>query len=257
MRKHRERLLTFMKKLHIKSIKQSKPVHVYDLTVEDNHNFFITESSILTHNCDGLSPQCQAILRGTMEKYSNSVRFLMTCNYPHKIIDAIKSRCEVGRMHIVNLDMGEFYMKLISILDQENIEIDVDALEVIVQKTYPDLRRGISMIQANSLKGKLSLPSADTEVTSDYKIDMITLFRAGKYKEARTLICSKVARDEYEDIYTFMYKNLDIWGTEDEKQCKAILVIRDGLVKHISCADPEINLSATLCELELLAKGIL
>lgn len=212
---------------------------------------------IFLDEADGLSPAAQGVLRGTLEKYASSVRFLLTCNHPHKIINAIKSRCETGRMHIEKLDTDEFYMRLMNVLVQENVEIDPDALEEIKQKTYPDLRRGISMIQANSFGGKLVSPDADSEVVSDYKLDMVALFRSRKYKEARMLICQKVAREEYEDIYTFMYQNVEVWGDEDDKQNKAILVIRDGLVKHTMCADVEINLSATLVELEMIAKGVL
>jgi DNA polymerase III delta prime subunit len=210
---------------------------------------------IFLDEADGLSPAAQGVLRGTLEKYAASVRFLLTCNYPHKIIDAIKSRCETGRMHIQNLDTSEFYMRLVNVLDKENVEIDPDALEAIVQKTYPDLRRGISMIQSNTFGGKLVSPDQDAEYIADYKIDMIALFKARKFKEARILICQKVPREEYEEIYTFMYQNLDIWGDSDDKQNHAILAIRDGLVKHVSCADAEICLSATLVDLELIAKG--
>jgi DNA polymerase III delta prime subunit len=210
---------------------------------------------IFLDEADGLSPAAQGVLRGTLEKYAASVRFLLTCNYPHKIIDAIKSRCETGRMHIQNLDTSEFYMRLVNVLDKENVEIDPDALEAIVQKTYPDLRRGISMIQSNTFGGKLVSPDQDAEHIADYKIDMIALFKARKFKEARILICQKVPREEYEEIYTFMYQNLDIWGDSDDKQNHAILAIRDGLVKHVSCADAEICLSATLVDLELIAKG--
>lgn len=212
---------------------------------------------IFLDEADGLSPPAQGVLRGTLERYATSVRFLLTCNYPHKIIDAIKSRCETGRMHIEKLDTGEFYMRLVDVLDKESVEIDPDALEEIVKKTYPDMRRGISMIQANSFGGKLALPDADSEVVSDYKLDMIALFRSKKFKEARQLICTKVGREEYEDIFTFMYQNLEVWGEDDTKQNKAILAIRDGLVKHTMCADVEINLSATLVELEMIAKGVL
>jgi hypothetical protein len=53
-----------------------------------------------------------------------------------------------------------------------------------------------------------------------------------------------------------MYQNLDVWADGDElKENKCIVVIRDGLVKHTMCADIEINLSATLVELELVASG--
>jgi replication factor C small subunit len=212
---------------------------------------------IFLDEADGLSPAAQGVLRGTMEKYAASVRFLLTCNYPHKIIDAIKSRCETGRMHIENLEMGEFYGRLVTILDSENVEIDPDALESIVQKTYPDLRRGISMIQANSFDGKLVLPDADSEQVSDYRIEMVALFKSKKYTEARKLICSQVRQDEYEDLYRFMYENLEIWGDTDDNQNKCILVIRDGLVKDVSCGDREINLSATMIELEMISRGLI
>lgn len=211
---------------------------------------------IFFDEADGLSVAAQGVLRGTMERYASSVRFLLTCNYPHKIIPAIQSRAEVGRMHIDKLDRDEFTLRICNILMQENIEFDMGTIDAMVQATYPDLRRGISVIQDNSYNGKLHLPDS-TEDVKDYKIDMIALFKAGQYKEARKVICSQATPEEYEDIYKFMYQNLEVWGEDDEKQSKCILAIRDGLVKHTSCADIEINLSATLVELEMIAKGIL
>lgn len=211
---------------------------------------------VLLDEADYLTVNAQAVLRNTMERYASTVRFILTCNYPHKIIPAIQSRTETGRMHIDKLDKDEFTLRLVNVLTSENVDFDMDTVDTMVQGTYPDLRRGISVIQANSYDGKLHLPES-SESVSDYKIDMIALFKAGRYKEARQLICTQVSQEEYEDIFRFMYQNLEIWGEEDEKQNKCILVIRDGLVKHTSCADVEINLSATLCELEMIAKGIL
>ena len=209
---------------------------------------------VLLDEADYLTVNAQAVLRNTMERYAGSVRFILTCNYPHKIIPAIQSRTETGRMHIDKLDRDEYTLRICNILLQENVEFDMDVVDTMVQATYPDLRRGISMIQANSFQGKLHVPES-AESISDYKLDMITLFKAGRYKEARTVVCTQASAEEYEDIYRFMYQNLEIWGEEDEKQNKCILVIRDGLVKHTSCADIEINLSATLCELEMIATG--
>lgn len=208
---------------------------------------------IFLDEADGLSPAAQGVLRGTMEKYASSVRFLLTCNYPHKLIQAIQSRCEAGRLHIEKLDRDEFDARLINVLTTEGVEIDFEALVAIVDKTYPDMRRAISMLQANSFQGKLSMPDEETTTNSDYITDMIALFRARKYKEARQLICSQIRQEEYEEIYRFMYQNLEIWADSDMKENRCILVIRDGIVNDVSCADREINLSATLCELEMIA----
>jgi len=83
----------------------------------------------------------------------------------------------------------------------------------------------------------------------------VAYFKAGKYKEARQLICSQARAEEYEDIFRFMYTNLEIWADNETKEGLCILAIRDGLVKHTSCADIELNLSATLVELEMIARG--
>ena len=160
----------------------------------------------------------------------------------------------MGRLHIDKLDRDEFCLRLINVLTLENIDIDPEALDLIVDKTYPDLRRGISMVQANSLDGKLQKPGEGSEDIADYRLDMIALFRSKRFKEARQLICTQVQQEEYEDLYRFMYQNLDVWADGDTtKEDRCILKIRDGLVNHTMCSDLEINLSATLVELELIA----
>ena len=81
---------------------------------------------------------------------------------------------------------------------------------------------------------------------------MVQLFKEGKITEARKLICSKASPQEYEDIFKFLYRNLEYWGDTIDQQDEAILVIRDGIVKHGMCADPEINLAACLVQLNAL-----
>jgi DNA polymerase III delta prime subunit len=85
-----------MKKIKILSIESLEDKHhVYDLTVEGNHNFFIGETQTLTHNCDFLTPASQAALRNLMETFSLTTRFILTCNYYERIIDPVVSRCQV------------------------------------------------------------------------------------------------------------------------------------------------------------------
>lgn len=211
---------------------------------------------VLLDEADFLSISSQSVLRHMMSEYADTARFILTCNYPQKIIPALHSRTEMGRMHIDRLDKDEFTLKICNILITENVEFDMPIVDFIVDKTYPDLRRAIGLAQANSYDGKLHQPE-DAEEVSDYKIDMIALFRAGRYREARELVCSQASPEEYEDIYRFMYRNVEIWGEEEQVQNKCILIIRDGLVKHTSCADSELNLSATFIELELTAKGLM
>ena len=208
---------------------------------------------IILDEADYLSPNAQAALRGTMEKYSNSMRFILTCNYPNKIIPAIHSRCQ--GFHIQNLDKNEYTARMAEILLTEEVEFDLEVLDTFVKTTYPDMRKCINLCQQNVKAGKLMPPSADDGAAeSDYQLMMVALFKEKRYKEAREIICKQVSPDEYEDLFRFMYQNLEFWADGNEnKEDECILIIRNGLVKHVSCADPEINISATLIELEQVA----
>jgi hypothetical protein len=81
---------------------------------------------------------------------------------------------------------------------------------------------------------------------------MVELFKRGKIKEARTLLCGRARPEEMEDIYTWMYNNLDLFGQSEEQKDSALLIIKQGLVDHTLIADPEINLAACLVKLARL-----
>ena len=204
---------------------------------------------VLLDEADYITPNGQAALRGVMEMYHTSCRFILTCNYPQRIIPALHSRCQ--GFHIEKLDVTEFTARLAQICIDENVEVDLETLDTYVQASYPDLRKSINLVQQNVVDNVLQRPQDGDSGTSDWMLNAIELFKAGQYKDARTLICSQARPEEYEDVYKFMYRNLSLWGDTEMKQDQAIVIIRNGLVKSVSCADPEINLAATLIELEM------
>ena len=207
---------------------------------------------VLLDEADYLTPNGQAILRGIMEQYHEILRFILTCNYPNRIIPAIHSRCQ--GLNIQTLDETEFTVRVGRILDDESIKFEMDVLELYVRAHYPDLRKTINTVQLNSTNNVLQKPKSDEIADGDYKLEMVSLFKQGKLKTARNLICKQIRTDEYEDIYKFLYRNLDFWSSNPDTQDEAIIIIRNGLVKHGQIADPEINLSATLIELEQLPR---
>jgi len=205
---------------------------------------------VLLDEADYLSRNAQGALRGVMEQFSNSCRFLLTCNYPHKIIEAVHSRCQ--GFHIEKLDKVEFTARVAEILIGEGVEVDLETLDLYVGAEYPDLRKCINLCQQNSQEGMLKMPHVEDLGTADYKVQMIALFRDGKITEARKLICKQASIEEYEAIYRHMYENLQYWGEDIETQKRAVLIIRNALINHTAIADAEINLSACCIELELL-----
>jgi len=206
---------------------------------------------VLLDEADYISPNGQAALRGVMETYHASARFILTCNYPNRIIPALHSRCQ--GFHIEKVDQTEFTARVAEVLISENIEFNINTLDSYVKATYPDLRKCLNMCQMNSTHGTLEDPNGDEGNSQDYKLAVVDLFKQGKISNARQLLCSSVRPDDMEEVYRWMYDNLDLWGETDEEKDKAILSIRNGLVNHSFVADPEINLSATL--VELTSKG--
>jgi replication factor C small subunit len=204
---------------------------------------------VLLDEADYLSPNAQAALRGVMEEYHTTARFILTCNYPNRIIPALHSRCQ--GFHIERIDQTEFTARVAEIVLTEGVTPDLDVLDTYVKATYPDLRKCINMVQMNCVDGVLVPPAKADAGDADYKIQMVELFKQGKIRDARKLVCSQVRPEEIEDIYKWLYDNIDLFGDE-EKQESAILIIKQGLVDHTLVSDPEINLAATLIRLARL-----
>jgi DNA polymerase III delta prime subunit len=205
---------------------------------------------VLLDEADYLSPNAQAALRGVMEQYSSTSRFILTCNYPNRIIPAIHSRCQ--GFHIEKVDQTEFTARVATILVEENVDFDLDTLDTYVKVTYPDLRKCINMVQQNVVDLKLNSPDKGDAGQSDWKVDMVQLFKNGNIQGARKLVCASARPEEMEEIYSWLYNNIDLFGKTNEVKDSALLVIKQGLVDHALIADPEINLAATLIKFERL-----
>lgn len=187
----------------------------------------------------------QPALRNLMEEYASSVRFILTCNYPNKIMPAIHSRCQ--QLHFEKIDLTEYTARVAEILITENVQFELDTLDSYVKAYYPDLRKCINAAEQNSQSGSL-IKTSDASSSADFQVEMVELFKAGKIQQARKLICSQAQPEEMDGIYRWLYTNVELFGN-DEQQDQAILIIKRGLVDHALVADPEINLAATLIQL--------
>jgi replication factor C small subunit len=199
----------------------NKETEVYDCCLEEVH-WYVT-NGFMSHNC----------------------------NYPNKVIPALHSRCQ--GFHIATVDQTEFTARVAEILISEGIVPELDTLDTYVKATYPDLRKCINTVQMNSRDGVLIAPNhADATGAADWKIAMVELFKAGKINDARKLLCGAVRPEEMEEVYRWLYTNIELFGNS-EQQDSAVLIIKQGLVDHTLVADPEINLAAVLIRLSRLA----
>lgn len=200
----------------------------------------LDEGDYVTHNA-------QAVLRNEMERFNESVRFIITCNLPHKIMGALHSRMQ--GIHFDSLDMESFFTRVMDILAQENVTYDINDLEAYISNSFPDLRKCINLLDQHTKSGTLSPLKEGSATSLDYMTSAVELFKQGKFTDARKLIVSSADINDYEEIFRFMYKNLQIFSKTEAGQNAAIVIISQGLRNHAICADAEINLAATIVEL--------
>jgi|TARA_B100001094_G_scaffold56329_1_gene51810 DNA polymerase III delta prime subunit len=205
---------------------------------------------VLLDEADYITPNGQAILRGLMESFASTCRFLLTCNYERRIIPAIHSRCQ--GFHIKSLDKTMFSVRAGEILANEGVEFSMDTLDIYVKANYPDLRKCINTCQMNSQTDKLEKPQDGDIGEGSLEITYVAMFQNGDIEKARKYIVENADQNQYDNIFRKMYENLEWFGDTQDKQNRALLAIREGLVNHSVVVDPEINLAATMVELEVI-----
>ena len=204
---------------------------------------------VLLDEADYLTPPAQAALRNDMEAYHQTVRYILTCNYRHKIIPALKSRCH--EFHIAKTDMTEFTARAATVLISENVNFDIEVLDTYVRATYPDLRKCLNQLQSNSITGVLTKPNNEASSEDELLVKAVEQFKSGNVLEGRQTLLEYISSypTRIEDVYKWMYDNIDLWGKTNQHRDAAIIHIRNGLANLPLVGIPEIALSATLIEL--------
>lgn len=226
-------------------------------TIRDKIKSFVTTFAmgdfkvVVLEEADYITPNGQGALRNMMEAYSETARFILTCNYEHKIMSPIVSRCQHFRFKAGNRDDITEYVA--TILIKEDITFDLDLLDRYVSVGYPDVRKIVNLLQQNSIDGQLHEAIGGAEA-GDYKFELLDKLTDGDWIGARKLCCGTVVAEEWEDVYRFLYENLDKSKTfkKQEKWEAGIVAIAEHLYKHGICADPEINAAALFITLSTI-----
>jgi len=203
---------------------------------------------IQLEEADYLTLNAQAVLRKYMEDPNCPARFILTCNYENKIMPAIKSRSQQYRFKAAN--RNEIAEYTATILLKEKIKFGIELLDKYIAVGYPDIRKIINLVQQNSIDNILQ-PITTTAEAGDYKFKLLDLIGADDWAQARTLACANVATEEWEDLYRFLYENLDKSKKFNKKDNweSGIVIITDHLYKNALIADQEINAAAMFIRL--------
>lgn len=185
---------------------------------------------------DHASVAQQAALRNLIEQESATCRFIMTANYPSKIIPAIKSR--TTQISFPKPDINDVTERAVNVLVNEGVDItDIDVLDTIVQTGYPDLRKVINLLQEYTIEGVLTSPS-DGAGSASWEAQLTTAIKENDFNKVYSIASKNVALDEYDALYSFFGRVIN--------DPQSILYVADYMYKSAFVCDQDINLRA-LC----------
>ncbi len=201
----------------------------------------LDEFDYMTHNA-------QAILRHLMEKFSGHCRFIMTCNYLEKIIDPIQSRCQI--FHIQPPTKEDIANQVEWMLQQVGITYEKKTLDIIIDASYPDIRKVINTCQLNSHDGVLEVQLQDL-IENDYKLKILDVLKSSKSKslklsEIRKVILQNRVSD-FTDLFTLLYERIDDYAAHETADI--IIALSKGQYRHFHAQNKEIPTVAALIEI--------
>jgi DNA polymerase III delta prime subunit len=188
----------------------------------------------------------QVILLNMMETYSLTTRFILTGNYPERLIEPLRSRLQ-------EFDLSPPTKKVVAqyisrILDKEEIEYEVEDLVTIVNKFYPDFRKIINNCQKYTIDGALKLDTMSNS-TDDYKDALLAELKKPSIKSFNNIrqIIANSDTDNFEDLYKFLYDKLNEYANGNEGI--VICYLEEYMYHATFRLDKEINIMACISKI--------
>lgn len=194
---------------------------------------------VYLNECDYLSINAQAMLRDLMETVHKTTRFIMCCNYVHKIIPELLSRCEV--YHLNNPPAPDVVKRCWYILDQEGIKYDKKNVVNMVKSIWqsaPDIRKVLITLKKNIINGELSDNIKISSYDEVYD-EILTAMKSCDPEQVRKLLKSNTI--DYTSLYKFLYDKLMTEEQLFSKDAEAILLIGEHCYRDSVIAIKEIN----------------
>jgi DNA polymerase III delta prime subunit len=188
----------------------------------------------------------QVILLNMMETYSLTTRFILTGNYPERLIDPLRSRCQEFDLQPPSKKVVAQYID--NILNKENIEHTIEDIVTIVNKFYPDFRKVINNCQKYTIDGVITL---DKSVGSDnnYQNKILDELKKPSIKSFNAIrqLIANAETDDFESMYVFLYDKLNEYANGNEG---IIICYLEEYMYHATFRiDKEINIMACIAKI--------
>ena len=201
---------------------------------------------IILDEADFITIQGQAALRNVIETYSMSTRFILTCNFIERIIDPLQSRCQV--LKIVPPSKGEVAKHVVTVLEKENTEYDLDSIKVVVNQFYPDLRKILNTCQLSTHNGKLVLDKS-VLIASNYIDKVITELTKPTLTSWKTIkqIIADSNISEYDELFRELYNRVEEYSKGNDGEI--IILVSESQYQSNFRIDKEINIMACISQI--------
>ncbi len=205
---------------------------------------------IFLDEADALTSDAQAALRRTMERYTQTCRFILSCNYSSKIIEPIQSRCAVFRFRPLSESDVKHYLKRIS--SSEKVETTDDGLKAVVELAAGDLRKATNILQVASALGKRVDQDTVFESTENIRPseikELLTIAIGGSFTAARSRLDELIARHGLsgEDIVAGIHRAVFDLPVSEDAKIRLIDRVGEAEFRMVSGASERIQLEALL-----------
>jgi replication factor C small subunit len=205
---------------------------------------------IFLDEADALTPEAQQALRRTMENYSSTCRFILSCNYSSKIIDPIQSRCATFRFKL--LEKKDIEKVIEKICDRESLTINPQAMEIIYEGSEGDCRRCINLLQSTaSISPSITEELVKTIISNAKPKDIRVVLDyalSGDFEKSREKLLEVMLKESIsgQDVVRAIQK--EIWNLPIEPTIKVKLTEKTGEIEFriVEGSDPFIQLQALL-----------
>lgn len=191
----------------------------------------------------------QPALRSFIEEFSANCRFIFTCNFKNRILEAIHSRCACIDFKIDNKDkqvlLATFFKRASQILKQENVDFDQKVVAELITKHFPDYRRVLNELQRYSVSGKIDSGILVNMSQESFK-DLIKMMKEKDFTNVRKWV-GKNSDSDTVALFRELYDN-SVTYMAPESIPQLVLILADYQYKAAFVADHELNIMAALTE---------
>ncbi len=208
---------------------------------------------IFLDESDALTSDAQNALRRTMEVYTSTCRFILSCNYSSRIIDPIQSRCAVFRFGPLSTDAVKIMIRKIA--KAESIDLKEDGLNAIAYVSEGDMRKAINALQSSSGIGDSITESLVYQVSSRAKPEeiknMMKVALSGDFISSRKILQMLLLEQGLsgEDIIMQMHRETFNLEVSDKEKVRIVDMIGEADFRLVQGANEFIQLEYLLANL--------